>query len=353
MLLLLALPVPAVFAHSRGMGTLDIHGRGRRLLLTWVFYYDELAPQALLPDGSGEKGILTYPQELKPALSKVAQSAFLLKLGSETLPLPTVSQIIVLPDKTCLIVLAYTVADDGPLEVRAPVLRILPPNYLINVRFMGLDGKVGSTLLDRNSPPLMAAVKGDGMDASEATPGSANPFRTAFTAELGTAWVHTDWILLAILLSAANTGRRAAFLLSTMIILRIMLVYLVFAFGLVVPWRIPACVLCLPIIAIAVLATRVRQMPVLFSVAVIGSGLMYTIYDLQFTRDRVTSTASLIGYQTGFLAGFLLAVAIIIGIGVELNKSSEVHGKRSRSGICWAAAAVSLWMALYNLMAKL
>jgi hypothetical protein len=335
------------------MGTLDIHGQARRLLLTWVFYYDELAPQSVLPDGSGEKSILTTPQELKSALSKVAQSAFLLKLGTQTLPPPTVSQIIVLPDKTCLIVLAYKAPGAGPLEVRAPVLRILPPNYLINVRFMGLDGKMGSTLLDRNSPPLMAAVKGEGIGAPEPPPGSANPFRTAFAAELGAAWVHTDWILLAILLLVANPIRRGAFLLVTVIVLRIILVHLVFAFGLVFPWRIPGSVLCLPIIAIATLVTRPKPMPVLLTAAVIGSGFIYTIYDLQFmpTRERITPPAALIGYQTGFLAGFLLALAIILGIGMELNKSHQFHGKWSRDGICWGAAAISLWTALYSLAA--
>lgn len=348
-ILILALAAPSAFAHSRGMGTLDIHAQGRRLLLTWVFYYDELPAQPILPDGSGET-----VSNLKPALSKVAESAFLLKMGTRTLPAPQVSQIIVLPDKTCLIILTYPVQGNGPLEVRAPVLRMLPANYLINVRAMSPGGKIGSTLLDRNSPPLIVAVKGEGISAPESSSASGNPFLAAFSMELGTAWVHTDWILLAIILLAANPIRRAAFILSAVIALRIILVHLALASGLAFPWRIPAFFLCLPVIGLAAQATRARQMPVFLTSAAIASGLIYTTYDLQFlpSGERVSSIARLIGYQSGFLAGYLLAIAIVLGIGLELNKSRELHGKWSRNGICWAAAATSLWISLYALIVK-
>jgi hypothetical protein len=275
-------------------------------------------------------------------------------MGTTTLPTPQVSQIIVLPDKTCLIILTYPVQGIGPLEIRAPVLRILPANYLINVRAMSPGGKIGSTLVDRNSPPLIAAVKGEGTGAPESSSASGAPFLAAFSMELGTAWVHTDWILLAILIMVANPIRRAAFILSAVIILRIILVHLVLASGLAFPWQIPAFLLCLPVIVLAALATRSRQMPVLLAAAAIVAGLIYTAYDLQFLppAGRMSSLASGIGYQSGFLAGYFLAIAIVLAIGFELNKSRELHGKWSRNGISWAAAATSLWISLYSLIAK-
>jgi hypothetical protein len=338
------------------MGTLDIHGQTQRLLLTWVFYYDELPPQLILPDGSGQKISLTNPQDLKSGLGRVAQAAFLVKLRNQPLPTPKVSQIIVLPDKTCLIILTYPVQGNGPLEVRAPVLRLLPPNYLINVRFMDPSGKIGSTLLDRNSPPLIASVKGEGTGALQNLAyGSGNPFRMAFTMELGTAWVHTDWILLGIILLVANPIRRAALLLLALIVLRVLLIHLALVLGVAFPWRIPASLLCLPVIVIAALATRPGDKRLPLTAAALAAGLIYTAYDLQFLppEERVSSLASWIGYQSGFLAGFLLALVIVFLIGLELNKSIQSRADWWwRGKICWSAAAVSLWISLYGLMVK-
>jgi hypothetical protein len=94
-------------------------------------------------------------------------------------------------------------------------------------------------------------------------------------------------------------------------------------------------------------------------VAAIGSGLIYTAYDLQVlpAGERISSIASLIGYQSGFLTGFLLALAIILGIGLELNKSLQfqslqLHREWWRARICWAAAAISLWLSMYGLVMK-
>ncbi len=342
------------YAHSRGMGTLDIHGQGPRLLLTWVFYDDELPSQLVLPDGSGQRISLGNPAELKQGLSKVGETAFQLKLGKQTLRTPRVSQIMVLPDKTCLMVLTYHVQGIGPLEVRAPVLRLLPANYLINVRFMGLDGKIGSTLLDRNSPPLMALVKGEGIGNAGAPTGGGDPFRTAFTRELGTAWVHTNWILLGLILMSSNPLRRAGLLLSAVIVPRIIFVYFVFALGLNSPWRIPTIILCLPITLMTALALQSKQKLLLLTAMTFGSSLLFTAYDLQFLPlpERSTSFAGLTGYESGFLAGFLLAMAVIFLLGLELRKSIQIQGEWWRGKICWAAAGISLWLSIYSLVAN-
>jgi hypothetical protein len=338
------------------MATLDIRGRAPRLLLTWVFYDDELPAQLVLPDGSGETVSLSDPRTLKAGLSRVAETAFVLKLRQRRLDPPNVSQILVLPDKTCLIILSYPVEGNGPLEVRAPVLRLLPPNYLINVRFIGANGKVGSSLIERTSPPLMAFVAGGGQagSAGGAPSGADNPFRAAFTTELGTAWVHTNWILLGILLLVSNPLRRAGFLLALVMVLRGLLVHLALALGFSFPWLIPAYLLCLPVIVMAAFAARPRPGLSWLAVAAAGSSLIYTAYDLQFlpAGEPGSPPAILFGYQSGFLAGFLLALAVVFVIGLELNKSLQVHRDWWRRRICWAAAGISLWMSIYGLLAK-
>jgi hypothetical protein len=344
----------SAFAHSRGMGTLDIRGQGSRLLLTWVFYYDELPSQLVLPDGSGQNLSPGNPQDLKQSLGKVAEAGFRLKLGKQILGPPKVSQIIVLPDKTCLTILTYPVEGAGSLEVQAPILRLLPANYLINVRFMGLDGKIGSTLIDRNSPPLVAFVGGEGMGDPGPSSGGSKQFRAAFTTELGTAWVHTNWILLGLLLILSYPIREAGLLLLAVIVVRIGLVHLAFTLGLDVPWRIPTLLLCLPIVLMAALAIQSRQRRSLLTVAALGAGLIYTAYDLQFLpwRERASSFERLMGYQFGFLAGFFLALAIVFVLGSELNKSLRVQGDWWRRTICWAAAGISLWISIYSIVAN-
>lgn len=342
-----------VFAHSRGMGTLDIRGRNSRVLLTWVFYYDELPPELILPDGSEEKVSLSDPQNLNEGLIKVAKTAFLLKAGNNKLDAPKVSQIIVLPDKTCLIILSYSLEGNGPVEIEAPVLRLLPPNYLINVRFVGADGKVASSLIDKSSPPLIA-LAGGGAGGNAPGGGGGNPFRAAFTMELGTPWVHTNWILLGILLMVSNPIRRACSILLLVIALRGILVHLALVFGFAFPWRIPAFLLCLPVLAMAALAARSAPRLPSLAAAAVGSSLIYTAYDLEFlpAGERGSSLAILSGYQSGFLAGFLLALAVVFVIGLELNKSLQVRGAWWRGRICWAAAAISLWISIYGLLAK-
>jgi hypothetical protein len=337
------------YAHSRGMGTLDINGQGGRLMLTWVFYYDELPAQLTLPDGSGGNVSLGDPRTIKEALAQVGEAAFQLKAGAGKLGPPKVSQIVVLPDKTCLILLSYQSGGAGPVELQAPVLRLLPPNYLINARFMGRNGKIGSTLLDRGSPPLAISV-GGGLNATPAD----NPFRTAFTMELGTAWVHTDWILLGIILLASRPVRRVTGLLVALVVLRELLVYLCLGVGFGIPWLVPDWLLCVPIIVMAALAARPVEKRASLEAATVCGALIYSAYDLQFLpmADRGASGEILAGYGFGFVAGLCLAIGLVFLIGREVCRSRQFQTELWRRRLCWATAGISLWMSLYEMMGK-
>ena len=153
---------------------------------------------------------------------------------------------------------------------------------------------------------------------------------------------------------SSNPIRRAGLLLLAVIVLRIVFVYFVFTLGLNFPWRIPTFILCLPIILIAALALQSKQKLLLLTAVTFGSSLIFTAYDLQFLPlpERSTSFASLTGYESGFLAGFLLAMAVIFLLGLELRKSIQIQGEWWRGKICWAAAGISLWLSIYSLVAN-
>ena len=338
----------SLFAHARGMGTLDIHDQGARLLLTWVFYDDELPVQFALPDNSGRQVSMVNPRGQKAVLATLGESAFQLHTGNQYLHVSRISQLLLLPDKTCLMIIEYPMSGNGTVELRAPVLRLLPPNYLINVRFMSSVGRTNSVLMDVHSPPLVVSLKADGYE--DISSRSANPFWTGFWTEFGTAWVHTDWILLGLLLILTNSLRRTSLLLGALILLRVILNHLIFTFGFVHP-RLPAIVLCLPILLVAWMSvdSQPRQLPLL--AATLTAGLLLTIYDLQFLAPihPADSLSLLFGYDIGFLAGFALAVAILTVIHAELRKSLQSHQEWRRM-ICWAAAGVSAWLSFYSLI---
>ncbi len=248
--------------------------------------------------------------------------------------------------------MVYPVQRSGPLEVHAPVLRLLPPNYLINVRFMTPAGKTGSSLLALNSAPVTAFVKVDGIGNPEPLCEANAPFRTAFKMELGTAWVHTDWILLAFLLMLSNLVRRTCVLLGALILLRVVVVQSAIAFGVGFPWPIPAWFLCLPLVLLAWVSNQPKHSGFLPLLATAGAGLLLTLYDLQFLSSLkpAPSLSILLGYHAGFLAGFLLALAILFLVDTELKKSLQFHSEWRRR-IGWAIAGISVWISFHSLIA--
>ena len=163
--------------------------------------------------------------------------------------------------------------------------------------------------------------------------------------ELSTAWIHTDWILLALLLMFSNPERRTFLLLGALILVRVCIVQLTLTFGLGLPWRIPANVLCLPIIILAWLANRSPDKKYMATVTAVAAGLLLTLYDLQFLAFPAPAPLILpvlFGYQIGFLAGLFAALSVLYPINMELKKSLQFHNEW-RPRICWALAAISIW----------
>ena len=327
------------------MGTLDLHEQGRQILLTWVFYYDELPPSPVLPDGSGRAVSLRDPGEIKESLGKLAEASFQLKLGGQIVRPSRISQLLALPDKTCLVVLNYPAPLAGQLEMQAPILGLLPVNYLINVRILNADGKTTSLLMDRNSPPVIASVKGD----VAADQPAQNPFWSAFAAEIGTAWIHTDWILLVILLVLSYPLRKTVLLVGTIVTLKAALVHLQLAAGMRLFWQIPLFPLCLPILLLCWFVTR-RALHASLLVAA-AAGLLLILYDVQFLpaggKEQVLRNS--LGYSSGFAAGLILGLALILVMNTELEKFLRFHPEW-RTRVCWAVGGTSLWISIYSLV---
>ena len=330
----------ALFAHARGMGTLDVHEQGRQLLLTWVFYYDELPPASIASAGD--------PQDVKPGLARLALTAFELKTATGPLRPSHISQLMVLEDKTCLVILAYPVERAGSVEIQSPILRLLPVNYLINVRFTDPQGKTISSLVDRNSPPIKAFLTGRAGNGTEPV---TRPFWSAFATAAGTPWIHTNWILLVLLLVVSTPLPRTCLLLAVATLLRTALVHVSLVAGFIPTWRVPFSLLCLPLLALAWLAARPGRKGFPLPAAAASGALILALYDLQFlpAGNAGRSAAALAGLDCGFAAGLALAAAILCAINVELDKFLRLH-EEWRGRVCWGAAGISLWMSIYSLM---
>jgi hypothetical protein len=283
-------------------------------------------------------------------LRTLAQHAFRLSLDHHVIEPEEHLRITTLPDKTCIAVLMYPGHPGGRLELQAPVLAFFPAAYLINVRFVNYQGTLASGFLGEHWPDTISFVQGAPPPASSPSAWADASGTNAFKMQLGTAWVHTNWLLLCAVLLLTQPAGRILILLSAPVLAWLLLCFFWVLHSLLFPWRIPEPALCVPFIFLCWRAARHSREVIGLTVGAWATGILNAVYDIQHIapEDFGQSVAVVTEYGLGFIVSLATVFLILTPLILECKKHAAFQTHWTPA-LCWLAAILSLLLPLEDI----
>jgi hypothetical protein len=332
--------------------TLRISDQGSQLTLTWNFNYLLLPPTFILREKGSETISLNDPQTLRQNLSDVIPVAFDIRIDGQPAGPLTIEKLTVSPNQRCTVVLVCPGHPKGHVEVRAPILQYLPDSYFIyyeafNIKNMGL-GKSGflgrkapyqslidytQLAADGSGPPLVPQVK----------PKAESVSSISFKAEIRTAWINYNWLLICVVLLLMQMPMRIVILVLSMIVCWILLCLLWVLADYKVPWQIPEIVLSLPTVLICIVTIQYPRRVVGLTLLTLAAGMLNACYDIQQIPLAHADKAlpALIGLSLGFVGGLGLVLLVLVPLLWECKKYPQFQTDWAPK-ICWVVAAIAI-----------
>ncbi len=331
-------PVPS-------LDQLTVIDQGRQITILWHFFYKLLPAKFSVPENNLQIA-LDDPATLKPSLARLASSAFVLTLDGQPAPLTKLAELTVAPDGGCFATLLYPGRQNAHLQLRETLLPLYPASYVINYQIYsplaparGVSGyftgggpapAIDYTQISGNLQPSL-------FDSLRATP------VRLLEAEVRTAWINPNWLLLAILLVLMRPATDLYPLALLMAAAWIVPCFFWIMDALQVPWGIHPFV---PGLITAILCfvglTRAMNFPTLGAMVVLD-GLLNSCFDIQQTslERPAADVVNLIGAGVGFVVGLALIFIISYLLIAECRKFPGFD-RDWKPKIVWSLAALAL-----------
>jgi hypothetical protein len=330
--------------------TLMIVDQGDFLTFQWSFYYVDFPPRFILREKPSKTISLDNPSTLYENMSEIISVAFDLRIDGQPVQPEKMARLTISPNKVCTVTLIYRGRPGGHMELRAPVLQYLPPIAMINYEILPLGHTnkiVTGNLMGHEGPFPQVIVYLEAGKSDQSAPMMESASFALFKAQLRTAWINSNWLIISIILLVVYEPKRALAPLSVMVISWVALCLLVARDHLKFPWAVSELILAFPTILVAVIAATRPQRWLWVMLITLGAGLLNACYDLQQIRwdaeDR--SSSALIGLCSGFVCGILSLVLILIILLHECKKYREFQAVWAPR-ICWLMAVLAILLPL-------
>jgi hypothetical protein len=323
--------VPARGDQAPGVQMLQIVDLGNFLVLNWNFYYGQFPTRFALK----EKQNISFedPATLERNLSELALGAFDLRIDGRPVPPAKIASLTIAPNKFCTAKVIYPGRPGGHLEVRAPVLKYLPPAVVINFSVMGM-GRTSRAVtgdLTAEGGPFPDVIRyqevaegGDTSMPSETAP--ANFFKNA----VRIPWINLNWLLIVLILFLTQGPAQVLTVTGVMTgawwllcVLRL-------------PWQMPELVAGLATALVGAMAAMRPGRSLALAFAACAAGLVNTVCDLQQLRS-----AEWFGSCLGFTTGMASVLAVLGALLWECKKYPEFD-REWAPRLCWFSAALAV-----------
>lgn len=326
------------------MANLFIDDQGNRLVMRCHFFYRLLPAQFLLHEMQDKPISLptTDTQLLKQNLSAMALVAFDLKIDGQPVQ-PTLLDLYLYPDQSCNVTLSYPGHPHGNAELRAPILQYFRPGYVISVSISSTTGTKGA-YFGKVFPSVAHFTQGAVVVRH---PPSQPLFSKAFMAELGTAWVNYNWILLCVVLLITQHPKQIIVLVGSILICWAVLCYAAAVFDYKILYKIPEIVLGVPTILLCLISAKGRNRPILFTFVTLAGGLLNACYDMQQIAliNPTRTINALAGLAMGFAGGLALVLLVLVPLWWECKKYPGFQENWAPKA-SWAVAILSIYLPL-------
>jgi hypothetical protein len=321
------------------------YDQGSVIMVTWHFYPKFLPAKFTVPETTLPVA-LDDPATLKATIAELARASFSFSLDGAPLALRVPPDVSIAPDGGCVVRMLYPGRKNGRLVIRNHLTPVYPPAYVMDYRVFSPINRAHCAVGYFKGGGASPAVDYT-QAAADAKPTlldwfNATPVRL-FAAELRTAWINPNWLLLVVLLALTRPAREIVPLVALLVGAWLVPCFFWNITNRQIPVTIPPAVAGV-VTALLGALLLVRPPPLrMLGGLLVGAGIFNSCFDIQQTslERPEADIGNLLALGLGFAVGLGFLVAVTVPILGECRKFPGFE-RTWAPRVGWALAAVAL-----------